>query len=203
MPTPSNSPVISSAGQLGNNVVTTAKIADNAVTVAKINPGSNGQVLGVVGGVTAWTGGGMPVGAIMPYAGTSAPTGYLICDGSTVSQSTYADLFALIAHTYGADPGGGNFILPNLKGKVVAGYNASETEFNAVGKTGGAKTHTLTIAEMPAHTHPIHKQSGFTGEGNIYAGSTASGATATDSTGGDGAHNNLQPYISLNYIIKT
>jgi microcystin-dependent protein len=82
------------------------------------------------------------------YGGTSAPTGWLACDGSAVSQATYADLYAVIGHTFGADPGGGNFILPNLVSKFARG--------SATPGTGaGSDTYSLSIAEanLPSHTH--------------------------------------------------
>ncbi len=146
----------------------------------------------------------LPAGMIVPFAGDTAPTGWLICDGSAVSEATYADLFAVIAYVYG-DPGSGNFNLPNLKGKIPVGLNAAESEFDALGETGGAKTHTLITDEMPAHTHKVNKagEAGSQCLGNAYR--IADGTPdqyPSNSAGGGGAHNNLQPYIVLNYIIK-
>jgi len=80
-------------------------------------------------------------------------------------------------------------------GRVLVGYNAADGDFNEVEKTGGAKTHTLTTDQMPAHTHTVP----ITRSGNYSSGGTSSGttsaATTTSSTGGGSAHNNLQPYI--------
>ena len=85
-----------------------------------IAPGTSGNVLKSNG--TNWESaapaGGSITGMITLWSTTTAPTGWLLCDGATVSQATYAALYAVIAHTFGADPGGGNFILPNFKGKV-------------------------------------------------------------------------------------
>jgi microcystin-dependent protein len=177
-------------------------------------------------------------------------------------------LFAAIGTTYGAGDGSTTFNLPNLKGRVAVGRDAAQTEFDALGETGGAKTHTLTTAEMPSHTHVqnshnhtqnshnhtqnshnhsqdahTHPNAGggyaqvlnFTASGgnSAYMGQGAFGAagatwagsftatnqattatnqattatnqatTATNQNTGDGgAHNNLQPYQVLNYIIK-
>jgi microcystin-dependent protein len=108
----------------------------------------------------------MPVGALVPYAGSSAPTGFLLCDGSAVSRSTYADLFAAIATNFGVGDGSTTFNLPDLRGRVVAGKddmggsgaNRLTTAGSAVdgltlGASGGAQNITLTSAQMPSHTH--------------------------------------------------
>jgi microcystin-dependent protein len=151
----------------------------------------------------------IPAGIIEMFGGSSAPTGYLLCDGSAVSRTTYSALFTAIGTTYGAGDGSTTFNLPNLKGKVPVGYNSSDTSFDTLGETGGEKTHTLTIAEMPSHGHRLYYQYMNTGEGatrygiaySAIADSNTDGWLGT--TGGSGAHNNLQPYIVLNYIIKT
>lgn len=146
-----------------------------------------------------------PTGAIVQFAGATAPTGYLLCDGSAISRTTYATLFTAISTTYGSGDGSTTFNLPNLKGKVPVGYNSAETEFDTIGKTGGAKTHTLTEAQMPSHKHVLPYSSeminGTTNWGQQYG--SGGGSRDTNYTGGGEAHNNLQPYIVLNYIIKT
>lgn len=96
-----------------------------------------------------------PTGAVQMYAGASAPTDWLLCDGSAVNRATYANLFSIIGIAYGAGDGSTTFNLPNLKGSVPVGYDASQTEFNALGKTGGAKTFALAVANLPAHAHDI------------------------------------------------
>ena len=137
--------------------------------------------------------------------GTStAPTGWLIADGSTVSRSTYSALFAVISTTYGVGDGSTTFVLPNLKGKVPVGRDSSDVAFDTMGETGGAKTHTLTIGEMPSHNHTQTLGGSISTVANV-AGSYVVGdanTSSTTSTGGGGAHNNLQPYITLNYIIR-
>lgn len=87
-------------------------------------------------------------------------------------------------------------------GRVLVGLDAGQTEFDTAEETGGAKTHTLTSTEMPAHTHIITSQTATTGGATSYEHGTLDTSSAeaeatevTGSTGGGGAHNNLQPYI--------
>jgi microcystin-dependent protein len=161
----------------------------------------------------------VPSGALMPYAGASAPTGFLLCHGQAVSRTTYSDLFSAISTTYGSGDGSSTFTLPDLRGRVVAGQDdmggASANRLtdqtgglngDTLGDTGGSETHTLTTAQMPAHTHTVAAQQQVGGDSTNRGGSGQLGAAATitsSSTGGDGAHNNVQPTIILNYIIKT
>lgn len=148
------------------------------------------------------------VGTIVPYSGGEAPKNWLICDGRAVSRATYVELFNIIGTTYGAGDGSTTFNLPNLKGKVIIGLDSSDNDFNEIGKTGGEKTHTLTVDEMPSHTHNIYgaltgENKSITNTGNDWGLTTKdwSKDMATN-TGGDQPHNNLQPYIVVNYIIK-
>lgn len=159
-------------------------------------------VLGVVGG-------GLPTGSVSAYGGSAAPGGWLLCDGAAVSRTTYAALFAVIGTTYGVGDGSSTFNVPNLKGRVPVGRDAAQAEFDTLGETGGAKTHTLTTGEMPAHTHTVYAYANyddlnFTGNsGRLQASDAVTPYDqATSSTGGSGAHNNLQPYLVLNYIVK-
>lgn len=166
--------------------------------------------------VTTWGAwrevGGVAPGSITMFAGVTAPEGWLLCDGSTVSRTIYADLYAVLGIAYGSGDGSTTFGLPNLKGRVPVGIDAAQTEFNARAKTGGEKTHQLTVAEMPSHNHPltVAGQPAVAGQGSASAAAggsffAASGGVTTitmGNTGGDGAHNNLQPYIALNFIIR-
>lgn len=144
----------------------------------------------------------IPSGIIMAYAAAAAPSGWLLCDGASLVRTDYPELFAVIGTTYGSADSS-HFTLPNLKGKVIVGFNSSETEFDALGETGGEKTHALTEAEMPAHKHTIPTSTSGT-SGNVLKGTALADASTTDtSTVGSGtAHQNLQPYITLQYVIK-
>ena len=118
----------------------------------------------ISGGATPTT--TIPVGTISPYAGTSAPANWLLCDGSPVSRATYAALFAVTGTAYGAGDGSTTFNVPDLRGRVLAGKdNMGGTAANrltsggsgitgtTLGAAGGAETHTLTTAQMPSHSH--------------------------------------------------
>ena len=156
----------------------------------------------------------LPLGSIIeyPHARTSLPAGWMICDGTAISRTDYSELFNLIGTTYGSGNGSTTFNLPNLKGRVVVGGDASQTEFNALGLTGGEKTHTLTVDEMPAHKHSSNYNTaydtGTTGWGSqivqsqTYTFGITNMSNIMQNTGKGYAHNNLQPYIVLNYIIK-
>jgi microcystin-dependent protein len=159
-------------------------------------------------------GGAVPTGTISPYAGSAAPTGYLLCQGQSVSRSTYATLFAVCGVTYGVGDGSTTFNLPNLKGRLPVGLDTGQTEFNALNASGGAKTHTLTIAEMPMHQHAIRslvnaadsthghsRTDGVAVAPNNSASETYEPVTTVQ--GSTAPHNNLQPYLTVNFIIKT
>lgn len=159
---------------------------------------------------------GLPIGSIIEWSSLTPPTNYLICDGSWVSQTTYADLYAVIGHTYDGDTSvEGSFRLPNRCGKVGVGYDADNTNFNALGKTGGEETHTLVEAEMPKHYHnwafnksgnpstTFPKWTFMIPEYNQLESAEASKLTGSTTTAGnDQAHNNLQPYETTIFVIK-
>lgn len=150
-----------------------------------------------------------PVGSISMYAGSTAPNGWLICDGSAVSRTDYADLFSVIGTTYGSGDGSTTFNLPNLKGRVAVGLDGDDTDFDSLGATGGEKEHTLTVDEIPSHHHTLSPTgrlgnftngSGYTTIVNNTYGSV--GNINSSNVGGSAAHNIMQPYIVLNYIIS-
>jgi microcystin-dependent protein len=95
----------------------------------------------------------LPAGSIVQWASNIIPNNWLLCDGSAVSRSAWPSLFAAIGTSYGAGNGTTTFNLPDLKGRVAVGRDSTQTEFDILGETGGAKTHTLTEAQMPSHTH--------------------------------------------------
>jgi microcystin-dependent protein len=181
----------------------------------------DGTQLNIIGG--AHGGDGIPLGTVLPHAGTTAPNGFLFCFGQAVSRTTYADLFGLLSTTYGTGDGSTTFNLPDLRGRVVAGQDdmggssanrltnqSGGLDGDTLGATGGAETHALTVAQMPAHAHPGSTVvDGFAGGGapdKVSIGQLANQGTFpvdVASQGGDGAHNNVQPTIVLNYIIKT
>lgn len=263
------------AAKIGSSAVETAKINNGAVTAAKLASDSI-QLLA-------------PTGSITQYGGSSAPTGWLLCDGTEVAIATYTALYNVLTSSgtvfpFGANTNGSggagstHFRLPNFKGRVPVGLDSGQTEFDTMGETGGAKTHTLTIAEMPSHGHTQdahnHSQNAhghtinnhahgasistdgnhnheipsrtttstshshvtslrvasapspsnandftWTSDNGSHnhsitvdaAGLGANNNTATNvpttatnqNTGGSGSHNNLQPYITINYIVKT
>lgn len=147
-------------------------------------------------------------GEIKMWAGNTIPDGWLLCDGSEVSKTTYPNLYAAIGDLWGTPNSSSNFKLPNLKGKVPVGYDSSDTDFNPVGKTGGEKTHTLTESEIPSHKHKSlrYTASKIASGSNymaVFTAESSNGTTQgyTSATGGGAAHNNLQPYAVVKYII--
>jgi len=150
---------------------------------------------------------GVVIGSVQMFAGLVAPSGYHLCDGSAISRETYSALFNVIGINYGAGNGSTTFNLPNLKGKVPVGYDNSQSEFDTLGKSGGAKTHTLTTPEMPSHNHTFQAWNNtntdtsdiFTNDWRLDPGS---GTWGTSNTGGGQAHNNLQPYLVMSYVIR-
>ena len=99
----------------------------------------------------------MPPGSLLDFAGTTAPSGFLACDGSDVSRITYAALFAAIGETWGVGDGSTTFKVPDFRRRVAVGSGgASTTTVGAtVGAIGGEETHVLTDADMPVpSSHP-------------------------------------------------
>jgi microcystin-dependent protein len=164
----------------------------------------------------------MPTGSILPYAGTSAvysgtaPAGWLLCSGQAVSRTSFVDLFNVIGTTFGAGDGSTTFNVPDLRGRVIAALdNLGGTSANRItaawadsmGGTGGAETHTLTIAELAVHQHNLSGASRTvqSGTGATFREITTSAGAdwSSDNAGGGGSHNNVQPSMALAYIIKT
>lgn len=102
----------------------------------------------------------IPAGVISQFAGSAAPGGYLLCTGQSLATADYPALFAAIGYTYGGS--NGSFLIPNLQNKVPVG-KGTETEFDALGETGGVKETSLTSLHIPQHTHSInHDHPAFT-----------------------------------------
>lgn len=202
--------------------------------------GTEGQVLTKTADGEEWQdakGGGsdepIQAGIIYPFAGSTVPNGFLLCDGQAVSRTTYAELFSVIGTTYGEGDGSTTFNLPDLKGKFGLGSN----DAYALGSEGGEAEHTLTVDEMPQHNHSastssagahVHgaryksfsmtqTTSGYAvlrrnQSGDSYDGTDTDAALSAGShthtvsvgnAGGGQAHNNMPPYTAINYIIST
>lgn len=136
------------------------------------------------------------------------PTDYLFEDGSAISRTTYSALFALIGTTYGAGDGSTTFNLPDSRGRVTVNQNASDAEFATIGEKYGEETHTMSLAELPAHSHEqyVTALSGGTAVRNDYGADAAGGIYSqgvnTASTGSGAARNNIQPSIVKEFAIK-
>lgn len=190
---------VSSAANIQSDKVNLTSVAQNISNTGTLTNTGNVTITGTVtvSGVTYAT---LPAGVMMAWGTNTAPNGWLLCDGSAVSRTTYSGLFSVIGTTYGSGDGSTTFNVPNIKGKNIVGRDSSDTSFDVLAETGGEKTHTLTIPEMPSHNHSVTILSGGSGLGN--GGNSNTSTSTTGSTGGGGAHNVLDPYIVLNYIIK-
>ena len=133
-----------------------------------------------------------PPGIISAFAGNRAPEGWLLCDGKVYKTEFYEQLYSVIGNTYGGDTGKGEFALPNLCGRVPVGLDSTQAEFDVPGKAGGEKTHLLLNSEVPSHTIELVEQL------QVYGEWMPSGHQPQ----AEKAHNNLQPYLVLNFIIK-
>lgn len=169
---------------------------------------------------------GLNTGLIIPWSTTTAPSGFLECDGTAVSRSTYAALFAVVGTTYGSGNGSTTFNLPDLTDKTVVSRSTANSK--SLAQTGGANTvtptgnisgstgsTTLTSSQIPSHSHNAVGRLCCAGTPGLNNGQ-GTNCSSTGSTGGGQSHSHnltanfvgsstsvLQPYLVLMYIIKT
>jgi len=154
------------------------------------------------------------IGEIRMFAGNFAPNGWAFCSGQTLNIAEYDALFNLIGTTYGGD-GITTFALPDLRGRVPIHQGTL-----VAGESGGAEQVMLTTAQMPNHTHGVRSVSSAgrsrTPEASLPAGSGSasvystaapdanfdSGAVTVSGTGSTQAHENMQPFLCVNFIIS-
>jgi microcystin-dependent protein len=157
------------------------------------------------------------VGEIRMFAGNYAPAGWAFCDGGLLPISENDQLFTLIGTTYGGD-GQETFAVPDLRGRVPMhfGTGPDGTTYQ-IGETGGVESVTLTVQQIPNHTHPLTASSSIATQPNVtnnmpaeatlfnpyinVAPAVAMASTAIGPSGGSQPHENMQPFLGLNFII--
>lgn len=154
------------------------------------------------------------VGEIRMFAGNFAPAGWMLCEGQLLPISQNETLFQLIGTTYGGD-GQSTFALPDMRGRLPV----HQGNGFILAETGGAEEITLTVQQIPAHSHPLLASTDFAQEsspgGKAFARSAATdvylmnttatvpmNAAVVPSVGGSQPHTNFQPYLCINYIIS-
>ena len=164
----------------------------------------NGRV--VVVGVARGTP-DLPVGTGAIWTGQESPDlPWMLAEGQALSRTEFPEAFAVWGTTHGA-PDSTRFNIPDVRGKMIVGRNTAEAEFDTIGETGGAKTHTLTTNEMPSHTHGgsggnfavlASGTYGLQASSNVPIGQVST----TAANGGGQPHNNMPPYIVERYMVK-
>jgi prepilin-type N-terminal cleavage/methylation domain-containing protein len=151
---------------------------------------------------------GMVTGTSIEGWWSTAPSGFLLEDGSAVSRTTYSDLFALLGTTYGAGDGSTTFNVPDSRGRVAVNKNAADTQFATIGQKFGEKTHIMTLAELPSHSHAQNVTALTNGSSTRTdykadaAGGTYTQNIYTDTAGSSAAYNVIQPSITKMFAIK-
>lgn len=156
-----------------------------------------------------------PIGGVLAWTRKNLPSGgdYVLADGATLTQDAYPEGHAVAVAEVALGNNlwtvsGSNFTVPDLRDRFILGKGAT---YNVLNARSGAATHTLTAAEIPAHTHTFQERVGWGAgssvlpawDGNANDAAYGGAAFATDNgTGGGGAHNNMPPYVVLGYIVK-
>lgn len=151
------------------------------------------------------------IGEIIMFGGDFAPRGWALCDGQLLPINQNQSLYSLLGTTYGGD-GKATFALPDLRGRfpLHPGLGPGLTP-RGLGETGGAETATLAVNQIPPHRHtmPAPQKVLVRGTGDQVEGITvggdqgAAGEGATGDTGGGQPHNNMSPFLAVNFIIAT
>ena len=157
------------------------------------------------------------IGEIRMFAGSFAPAGWHMCDGALMPISENDTLFALIGTTYGGD-GEETFALPNLQSRVPIHQGTGAGSTNIIGETGGVESVTLTVQQIPNHTpamlgstntstspNPTSNVIGKSTQVDMFINAVpgdALAANAVTPVGGSQPHENVQPYLCINYIIS-
>lgn len=181
--------------KLGSGAVTTAKVADGAVTMAKLAAALQAYLV--------------PTSTILSYGGDSAPAGFLLCDGTAVSRTDYATLFAVVGVRFGSGDGTSTFNTPDLRGRFLRGRDAgagrdpdvgSRTAMNPGGATGN-NVGSVQDHQFQSHTHT----SGFLGSaaGSSYPAPTAGGGLQTQVSSANGGNETRPINAYVQFIIKT
>lgn len=177
-----------SAGRVQLDIADTAwcsKAADLSLAVGdRIVAVQQGPVLVVIGRLSG--GEAQPIGSMLAFAGSTAPTGWLLCNGASVLRATYPALFAVIGTTYGSVDGT-HFTLPSLTNRVPVGSGGTYSR----GGTGGASTVTLTSAQLASHSHGLSGVSAGSAGSHSHGGSTDSAGSHSHSEGTAGTRSDI------------
>lgn len=191
---------------------------NSAGNMARLGIGTAGTVLTSQGAAAdpVWSGGTVPTGSVIDFGGTAAPTGFLLCYGQAVSRSTYSVLFGVIGTTFGTGDGSTTFNIPDIRGRVTAGQDdmggssanrltglSGGVDGDVLGAAGGLETHSLTDLQNGPHTHTGGVSTPTSHRGTATSSFSLTQAVSTGSSGSGDPHNNVQPTIIMNKIIKT
>jgi microcystin-dependent protein len=157
------------------------------------------------------------VGEMVIWPTDTPPIYWLLCYGQAIDRTTYAALFNVIGTTYGNGNGSTTFNIPDMRGRFALGQDdmggssanrVTATQADNLGQSSGAETHTLSTGELPSHSHPMDvnypSAFGSTNPNLPYLNSNTIYATKqTGASGGGSTHNNMPPYVTLNFIIFT